>query len=61
MITRFLNYLRDSRAELKLVTWPTRKQVVEYTILILIISAVFAVFLGGLDFVLERVVSRYLL
>ena len=43
-------YLRDVRAELKKVIWPSREQVVRATILVFIVSVVVGAFLGGLDY-----------
>jgi preprotein translocase subunit SecE len=48
---RFFNYLRDTRAELTHVSWPTPRQTVIYTILVIVISIFVALFLGAFDFV----------
>lgn len=42
-------YIRDTKSEMKHVSWPTRKQVVAYTILVIIISALISVYLGLVD------------
>lgn len=49
-MSRIGNYLRDTRTELKHVTWPTQKQALVYTLLVIGISAFVAVFLGLFDF-----------
>jgi preprotein translocase subunit SecE len=44
MFKGFVNYLRNSRAELGRVTWPTRKEVLqatEATLLFVLITALF--------------------
>ena len=43
------NYLSASRAELAKVTWPTRRQTVRLTFVVIIFSVVFAAILGALD------------
>lgn len=48
-MNRILNYLRATRGELKHVSWPTQKQIVIYTILVILISLFTAVYLGILD------------
>lgn len=48
---RLVNYLKNSKAELKKVTWPTKKQVINHTILVIGISLAVAFFLGALDYV----------
>ncbi|MFA6018598.1 MAG: preprotein translocase subunit SecE [Patescibacteria group bacterium] len=43
-------YFRSSKAELKAVAWPTRRETVRYSVLVIGISLVFAAFFGLLDF-----------
>lgn len=43
------DYFKESRAELKRVNWPTKEQVKNYTFLIIFLSILMALFLGGLD------------
>ena len=50
----FTKYLRDTMAELKQVSWPTQHQALMYTILVIAISAVVALFTGAFDFVFSR-------
>ncbi|MFA6227887.1 MAG: preprotein translocase subunit SecE [Patescibacteria group bacterium] len=45
-------YLKDSYAEMKNVTWPTRKEIKQHTILVIGISLAVALFLGLVDFLL---------
>ena len=49
-----VRYLRETRAELSKVTWPTRQEAVNLTIVVLIVVAVSALILGGFDFLFER-------
>ncbi|MCA9365738.1 preprotein translocase subunit SecE [Candidatus Kaiserbacteria bacterium] len=43
-------YLRDTMAELKQVSWPTQNQAIFYTILVISISLLVAVYVGLFDF-----------
>ncbi|MFW5804479.1 MAG: preprotein translocase subunit SecE [bacterium] len=58
---KLINYLKSSFEEMKKVTWPTKKQTYHYTVLVIGISLVVAVFLGALDkvfnFILELVIK----
>ena len=47
-------FFSEVRLELTKVTWPTRKEVVNYLSLVLAISAIVAVFVGGVDFGLTK-------
>ncbi|HRH55881.1 MAG TPA: preprotein translocase subunit SecE [Candidatus Paceibacterota bacterium] len=51
-------YLRNVRGELAHVVWPDRKQAMIHTLLIILISAIVAVYLAGLDYVFAGVVDR---
>ncbi len=53
-MNRFLNYLRDTRGELKHVSWPTQKQTIIYTAIVIAVSIVTALYLGVLDYGLTR-------
>ena len=46
---RFWNFLKDSRAELKKVTWPSRQEVVQTTIVVILATVFFGVFLFAMD------------
>ena len=57
----FIDYLKDTRAELRHVAWPTRTQTVVFTGLVVAISVFVSVYLGVFDYlftgILERVVG----
>jgi preprotein translocase subunit SecE len=57
----FINYLRETRAELRHVTWPTRSETVNYTIIVLAISIGTGAFLGFLDFLFTAGLSRFII
>ncbi len=44
-----IHYLKDTKGELKHVSWPTRKQAILFTVAVIAISIVVAVFLGVFD------------
>jgi len=50
MPNKVTTYLRDSVAELKKVTWPTRTETINHTLLVVGISVALAIFLGALDY-----------
>ncbi len=59
MLQRLRRYLDESWSELKKVTWPTRQQTVNLTVLVFVVSFVVGVFISffdaifsaGLDFI----------
>ena len=46
---------------MKKVNWLTRKEVIKYTLIVIGLSFVVAVFLGGLDFLFTFLISKFLL
>ena len=47
-------FIAEVRAEMKKVTFPSRDEVVGTTIVVLITSVIFAVYLGVSDFIIQR-------
>lgn len=54
-------FLKDVRVELAKVSWPTRRETVRYTLIVIGMSFGFAVFLGLLDSVFTYVLNAFLL
>jgi preprotein translocase subunit SecE len=51
--SRLTEFLGDVRAEMKRVTWPGRKEVYATTVVVILTSVFFGVYLWGLDLVLS--------
>ena len=54
--SRFVRFLREVVAELRKVIWPTRNQLVTYTIVVLVFVSFMVALVSGLDFVFGRAV-----
>jgi preprotein translocase subunit SecE len=52
MPNKITNYIKESKDELKKVVWPSRKETIKLTLLVIGISLFVAVFLGAVDFIL---------
>ena len=50
-----IRYLRETRAELKKVTWPTQKEALNLTYIVLGVTFAFALVLGVLDWVFSQI------
>ena len=55
----FINYLKDTQGELKHVSWPTQRQTVIFTALVILISILMALYLGLLDFVFTSLLDQF--
>jgi preprotein translocase subunit SecE len=52
-----IQYIRDTRGEMRHVAWPTQQQTTIFTILVIIVSLITAFYLGALDFLFTRVLE----
>ena len=59
-INKGLQFLREVKVELKKVTWPTRKQTVGSTVVVLILVMIISFFLGVVDIGLSSVIRVFL-
>jgi len=48
------NYFKETKAELKEVTFPTVSQTITYTVTVIVLSIIVAVLLGAVDFGLKE-------
>ena len=56
----FIQYLKDVQNEVKHVSWPTQKQTVIFTVIVMIISLLTAFYLGAFDFLLTKLLEIFL-
>jgi len=54
-------FLSEVRAELKKVTWPTREEATQYTLVVIGISLGVALFLGLSDFLFQWLMNRFVI
>lgn len=59
-MSQFINYLKDTQAELKHVSWPTQKQSIIYTALVVGVSILVALYVGLFDFIFSRALSWFI-
>lgn len=56
-----IQFLKEAKAELQKVNWPTRQQTINYTLIVIGISLAMAMFLGGLDYIFEIILKMFVL
>jgi len=54
-----LDYLKETKAELKHVSWPTRSQAINFTVMVIAISILTALFLGLFDTIFSTLLKMF--
>ncbi|MDZ4227623.1 MAG: preprotein translocase subunit SecE [Candidatus Levybacteria bacterium] len=52
-----ITFFREVRDELKKVVWPTKQEVIRLTLVVIIISLIVGIFLGGMDFIFVKIIG----
>ena len=50
-----VTFLRETYDELKKVVWPTRDEVIRLTLVVIAISIVVGLYIGGIDYIFTKV------
>ncbi len=58
---KIIDYIKETKGELKHVSWPTRRQTVIFTIIVILISIGTALFLGFFDFIFTQILQKFVL
>ena len=58
---KIISFLKEVRLEMKKVNWPTRKETIRYTLIVIGVSVVVAAFLGSLDFIFNTLLTKFIL
>lgn len=58
---KVMQFFLEAKAEMLKVNWPTKKQTVNYTLLVIAVSVVVAGFLGGLDSIFGFILRTYII
>lgn len=61
MLNKLVNYIKETRIEMKAVRWPTRKQAINYTLLVIGVSVGVALFLGSFDILFAYLLGKFVL
>jgi preprotein translocase subunit SecE len=56
-MTTPITFFKETSEELKKVVWPTRESVIRSTIIVILLSLIVGLFLGGLDFVFTKLIE----
>jgi preprotein translocase subunit SecE len=60
IFTKLKTYLLETFLEIRKVNWPTRQEAINYTLIVLGISVGVAVYLGGLDYIITNILTKFI-
>jgi preprotein translocase subunit SecE len=58
-IFRALDFLKEAKVELKKVTWPTKKETFQYTVLVILVTVIIALFLWSCDLLFSFLIRKF--
>lgn len=58
---KLIDYIKDTRGEMKHVSWPTRSQSIWFTVIVIVISLFTAFFLGFFDFIFSLLLEKFII
>ncbi len=61
MLLKFKAYIKEVKTEFKHVNWLTKNQAVKYTLMVIGLSLIMAMFLGLWDLLFTGLLSRFIL
>ena len=56
---KITEYIKDTKAEMAHVTWPSRKQAISYSIVVVLVSIGTALLLGLFDYIFSRLLTLF--
>jgi len=54
---KITEYIKETQAEMKHVSWPSRKQAINYATAVILVSIITALFLALFDYVFSRLLT----
>jgi len=61
IFNEIVTFLKEVRLELKKVNWPTKKEALKYTLIVIGVSVTVAIFLGSVDFLFTQFLDKFIL
>jgi len=58
---KIITFFKEVVLEVKKVNWPTRKETIRYTLIVIVISVIVATILGAFDFMFTTFLNKFIL
>ena len=60
-MNKITQFLKEAKEELLKVIWPSKKQAINYSLIVIGVSIATAAFLGGLDWFFETLLKTFII
>ena len=60
MLNKIRVFLQAVKGEMKRVSWPSQARIIRSTLVVVITIIIFAVFIGGIDFIFFQILKFFL-
>ncbi|MEI6528634.1 MAG: preprotein translocase subunit SecE [bacterium] len=60
IMSKLGEYLKETKGELQHVSWPTKRQAVIFTVIVIVFSLVISIYLGALDFLFTMILKLFI-
>jgi len=60
IFNKTVNFLKEVKIELSKVSWSNRQELMEATWIVIVITSILALFIGGVDLILSKILSLVL-
>jgi len=60
-MNNIVSFINEVRAELRKITWPSKDELIGATIIVCILTVIFAMILGGMDFIFSYVIKQFII
>jgi len=57
---KIINFLKDVKVEMKKVTWPSRDELITYTVVVIVVIFILSVYIGVIDKVFGSFLELFL-
>ena len=57
---QFIEYIKESKGELAHITWPTRRQAITFTVLVIVLSVLTSFYLGAFDTLFTTLIKKFI-
>jgi preprotein translocase subunit SecE len=59
-MSKLVEYLKETKGELKHVSWPTKNQAILFAVVVVVFSIAVAIFLGAFDYIFAMFLKLFI-